>query len=456
VADLAVLAVVYALVRRGFASVLPAVPSADRLVQLGLLAGFWIGLGTWRSPHADFMRGGVARDVGRVGWHLAQVLALACGVLTLIPGVANFESPALVALLLAGLVGLLTVRYVELCVVRLLRISTPHRHRILFVGNNKRTRRLLTDLEQNSQHGVTVVGVLDPSECHPAHVIRAREVPYLGPTDKLPEFLYSGLVDEVVVTLPVRSRYQDTEKVLIACSLAGIRAHVLSDVFNIEEPRRELSDLGGNRTVAYARGPARTWRLAIKRQFDVAASLAAIVVLGPLMALIALGIKLTSRGPVLFRQTRSGLNGRTFQVLKFRTMGMDAEAKKSSLLKKNEVSGPVFKIKLDPRITPFGRFLRKYSLDELPQLFNVLKGEMAIVGPRPPIPEEVKKYNFWQLRRLSMRPGLTCLWQVSGRNRIGFDEWMRLDLRYIDNWSLTLDVLIMLRTVPTVLRGTGM
>jgi exopolysaccharide biosynthesis polyprenyl glycosylphosphotransferase len=456
VADLTALVAVYALVRTGFSATLPAVPSADRLLHLGLLAGFWIVLGTWRSPHIDFMRCGLLRNLARVGWHFAEVIALACGVLTLIPGVANFESPELVALFLGGMVGLLTVRYTELSIVRLLSVSIPHRHRILFIGNNARTRQMLADIRENSQNGVAVVGVLDPSQCHPANVIRSSEVPYLGPMDKLPEFLYSGLVDEVVVTLPVRSHYQNTEKVLKACSAAGIRAHVLSDMFNIEEPRRELSNLGGTRTLAYARGPARTWRIAIKRQFDVIASLAAIIVLGPLMALIALAIKLTSRGPVLFRQTRSGLNGRTFQVLKFRTMCIDAEEKRNALLQKNEVSGPVFKIARDPRITWLGRFLRKYSLDELPQLFNVLAGQMAIVGPRPPIPEEVKKYNFWQLRRLSMRPGLTCLWQVSGRNRIGFEEWMRLDLRYIDNWSLTLDVLILLRTVPTVLMGTGM
>ncbi|MEW6606002.1 MAG: sugar transferase [bacterium] len=198
--------------------------------------------------------------------------------------------------------------------------------------------------------------------------------------------------------------------------------------------------------------------LFVKSVFDRVGALLALLVLGPVLMLpIILIIKLTSRKgeSVLFRQTRVGLNGRQFCFYKFRTMVINAEKKKNSLKHLNEMDGPVFKIRNDPRITKFGRFLRKYSLDELPQFFNVLKGEMSIVGPRPPLPEEVEKYDSYQYRRLSMKPGLTCIWQVSGRNKISFKEWMRMDLEYIDNYSLWLDFKILIRTIWAVMAGQG-
>jgi lipopolysaccharide/colanic/teichoic acid biosynthesis glycosyltransferase len=170
---------------------------------------------------------------------------------------------------------------------------------------------------------------------------------------------------------------------------------------------------------------------------------------------IAIAIKVTSRGALLFRQERVGLYGRTFHMLKFRSMVTNAEALQQTLQASNEQSGPVFKMKLDPRITRVGRFLRKHSLDELPQLVNVVRGDMAIVGPRPPLPSEVAKYEAWQRRRLSVRPGLTCVWQVSGRNDISFEQWMYLDMQYIDHWSLAEDLGLILKTVPIVLHGRG-
>jgi len=429
----------------------------EPLCQVGLIMGLWFFLGSWRTPHAVFLSSGAVRGITQIGWNYLQTLAIACMVFNILPGESSMEDGIVLAtMLFIGASGLLAVRFVELKIVGWIKTSTRHRHRILFVGNNERTQRILNHLRMTPQCRIEVVGLLDSKEANPAKAIDSGEIRYMGPIDMLPSFLYGGMVDEVVITLPVRSRYQESEKVLKTCSDAGIRAHVFSDIFNIGEPRRELSDLGGNQTVTYARGPAPTYRLMIKRNLDLALSILGIILLGPLLLAIALAIKLTSPGPVFFRQARSGLNGRIFRVLKFRTMCVDAERKKKALLDHNEVSGPVFKMRHDPRITVIGRFLRKYSLDELPQLFNVISGEMSLVGPRPPIPEEVKNYNFWQLRRLSMRPGLTCFWQVFGRNKTSFEEWMRLDLRYIDNWSLTLDFMILLRTIPTVLRGTGM
>ena len=193
----------------------------------------------------------------------------------------------------------------------------------------------------------------------------------------------------------------------------------------------------------------------LKRLFDIAASGAALAFLSPLLVAAAILVKLTSRGPVLFRQERVGMNGRTFHMLKFRSMVVNAEELKGLLLASNEQSGPVFKMKRDPRVTAVGRFMRKHSIDELPQLVNVLRGDMSLVGPRPPVPGEVAKYEAWQRRRLSVRPGLTCVWQVSGRNEISFEDWMLLDMRYIDHWSLASDFGLILRTVPVVLTGRG-
>jgi exopolysaccharide biosynthesis polyprenyl glycosylphosphotransferase len=195
--------------------------------------------------------------------------------------------------------------------------------------------------------------------------------------------------------------------------------------------------------------------LAMKRFFDIVLSGGALALLSPLLVAVAILVKTTSRGPVLFRQKRVGLHGRMFHMLKFRSMVTDAEQLKEKLLRDNEQSGPIFKMRLDPRITTIGRFIRKHSIDELPQIVNVLRGDMSIVGPRPAIPGEVARYEAWQLRRLSVRPGLTCVWQVSGRNEIGFLEWMKLDMQYIDRWTFAGDLGLILRTIPVVLTGRG-
>jgi exopolysaccharide biosynthesis polyprenyl glycosylphosphotransferase len=194
---------------------------------------------------------------------------------------------------------------------------------------------------------------------------------------------------------------------------------------------------------------------AFKRLFDIVASFSALVLLSPLLLVFGAIIRFTSRGPVLFRQQRVGRHAKAFHMLKFRSMVVNAEELKAKLMAQNEQSGPVFKMKRDPRITRVGRFIRKYSIDELPQLLNVLRGEMSIVGPRPAVPSEVARYDAWQRRRLSVRPGLTCVWQVSGRNEISFEEWMYLDMQYIDHWSFAQDFQLILKTLPVVVTGRG-
>jgi exopolysaccharide biosynthesis polyprenyl glycosylphosphotransferase len=217
-----------------------------------------------------------------------------------------------------------------------------------------------------------------------------------------------------------------------------------------------LDEIGDWTLVVFA-SPAGNalWEMAVKRMVDLVLSFLFLVLGSPVWIAIAIAVACSGKGPILFRQRRCTLRGRVFTMYKFRTMVADAEAKRGTLAAANESDGPVFKIRNDPRVTRVGRFLRRYSLDEIPQLLNVLKGDMSLVGPRPPIPAEVEQYDDWQRRRLSMRTGCTCLWQIGGRNDVDFDEWMRLDLRYIDHWSLALDAKILVGTIWAVLRGTG-
>jgi exopolysaccharide biosynthesis polyprenyl glycosylphosphotransferase len=227
------------------------------------------------------------------------------------------------------------------------------------------------------------------------------------------------------------------------------------DLFATRIAARNVEDLDGIPLLSLETTPSDIVPLAAKRAFDLVLSSAALLVLAPVFLVFAVAIRLESPGPVLFRQRRVGVNGREFMLYKFRSMYQDAEARLESLRARNEVSGPVFKIRDDPRVTRVGRFMRRTSIDELPQFWNVLRGEMSVVGPRPPLPAEVKQYQRWQVRRLSMKPGITCIWQVSGRSHISFERWMELDLQYIDNWSLWRDVKILARTIPAVLTGRG-
>ncbi len=216
-----------------------------------------------------------------------------------------------------------------------------------------------------------------------------------------------------------------------------------------------MNYFGNTPFLSFTNTPSDFVKLKIKKVFDFIFSFFLLLMISPIFLTIAILIKITSKGDIFFTQKRVGLQGRIFNVYKFRTMVTDAEKLKDELAKQNEVDGPVFKMKNDPRITKIGHFLRRTSLDELPQFFNVLKGDMSVVGPRPPVPKEVKQYERWQLRRLSVKPGITCIWQVSGRNNISFEEWMRLDLQYIDTWSLRLDFILILRTVKTMLISDG-
>jgi exopolysaccharide biosynthesis polyprenyl glycosylphosphotransferase len=239
------------------------------------------------------------------------------------------------------------------------------------------------------------------------------------------------------------------------CEELGVGAKVYADFFQQRIARVEVEDLDGAPMLSFTTVPGDPLALLAKRAFDVAVSGAAVALLSPLLLAVSLAIVVDSPGPVLFRQRRVGRNGREFWLYKFRSMRADAEAHLARLRDQNEADGPVFKMRNDPRITRVGRFLRKTSIDELPQFWNVLRGDMSVVGPRPPIPSEVREYHRWQRRRLSMRPGITCIWQISGRSDVKFDRWMELDLQYIDNWSFWDDLKIVFKTIPVVLIGKG-
>jgi len=263
------------------------------------------------------------------------------------------------------------------------------------------------------------------------------------------------VVDEVLIALPVKSCYNQIQSVIHTCERVGVEARFLSDLFQhaLARPRFEQAEQFNVITMKLA---ADDYRLVIKRTIDVAGALCGLIILSPLLLLIATIIKLTSNGPAVFTQNRYGRNKRLFKMYKFRTMVCDAEILQASIEHQNEAAGPVFKIKNDPRITPVGKFLRRSSLDEFPQLFNVLRGEMSLVGPRPLPLRDVSRFDSGMLmRRFCVLPGLTCLWQVTGRSETDFDRWIELDLKYIDEWSLSLDARIIVKTIPAVLRGVG-
>ena len=277
-----------------------------------------------------------------------------------------------------------------------------------------------------------------------------------SPPQELIELLHEHSVSGVLVSAK-HAHFERVESVIQLCELEGVEAWLVADFFATQIARASFDEIFGQPLMVFRTTPEASWQMLAKMLMDLFGALALLLLAGIPMLMIALLIKLTSPGPVMFRQPRSGLNGASFEIFKFRTMVTNAEQFKHELAAMNEMSGPVFKVTNDPRITPFGKWLRKWSLDELPQLFNVLRGEMSLVGPRPLPVDEVKRFSdLAHRRRLSVKPGLTCLWQVQGRNKISdFKEWVRLDLEYIDNWSIWLDLQILLRTIPAVLSASG-
>ncbi len=323
---------------------------------------------------------------------------------------------------------------------------------ILIVGTGKRACDFIRVVKDHAHWGLRIVGLIDDEHGMFGKEIEGYRV--LGRLQDIPFILHRIVVDRVIFVVP-RLWLHRIDEAILACEREGISTAISMDLYNLRIAKVRQTDFSGFPLLEFETFSAEQWQLFIKRAIDIALSIVLLILFVPVIIFTSIAVRTTSSGPLLFTQIRSGLNGRKFKLYKFRTMEAGAEVKKKALEKMNEMDGPVFKIRRDPRITPVGAFLRKFSIDEIPQLINVLKGDMSIVGPRPPLPVEVELYKMWQRRRLSLKPGLTCIWQVSGRNQIQFERWMEMDLEYIDRWSLWLDSKILFRTIFVVLFGYG-
>ncbi len=333
-------------------------------------------------------------------------------------------------------------------------LSRGEQHRrVLIVGTGNRAERLARRLCQRREWGIHIVGFLDSDPSVAGKSILGS--PVLGTLDEISPVLRDHVIDEVILAIP-RGMIGVAEKAVLACEEEGVRVRLMADLFEINVARMVLDKFVEVPLLTFEPVAQEEWKLLLKRAMDLAVTLVAMPVVLPLMAVIGAAIRLDSRGPVFFTQQRVGQNKRRFVLYKFRTMVEGSERLQGELEHLNEAEGPIFKIANDPRLTRVGRILRRSSLDELPQLFNVLRGEMSLVGPRPMSVRDVSLFDRGvQRKRFSVRPGITCLWQVSGRSNLPFAKWLELDLRYIEQWSLLLDLEILLQTIPAVLRGTG-
>jgi exopolysaccharide biosynthesis polyprenyl glycosylphosphotransferase len=334
-------------------------------------------------------------------------------------------------------------------VIGVIRREFGARHYVMVVGSGEGALRLGEALERSARYGIRLTGFFtdDPGPITLSREYRVYRLP------ELPELLRRHVIDEIIFAVDSQ-RLAAMEEIFLLCDEEGVRTRVLVDFFPHVNSQVYLDRLGSAPLLTFSAAPHDEVRLLLKRITDLVLAAASLVLLLPFMLLTVLLIKITSPGPAIFRQVRCGLNGRRFVFYKFRSMCDNAEELKAELEHLNRKS-TAFKIPNDPRLTRVGRYLRKFSIDEWPQLWNVVKGDMSLVGPRPAVPEEVEHYQRWQRRRLRMRPGLTCLWAVMGRDALDFDTWMKMDMQYIDTWSLALDWKIIFRTIPRVLTGKG-
>lgn len=338
--------------------------------------------------------------------------------------------------------------------LEMVRVRGRNLRYILILGTNRRAVEFARQLDATPGWGYRVLGFVD-REWHEGADLE-KPYPVCCSFDDLSDYLRRNVVDEVANYLPLRSFYEHSSRIAALCEQHGIFMRFDSEIFDLKIARARTEEVDGKAQLTAYSSPADGWPVLAKRGLDVALSLAMLLVISPFLVAIALMVKLSSRGPVLFRQERIGRNKRRFFIYKFRTMVPNAEKLQPALEGLNEATGPVFKIRNDPRVTALGRVLRRTSFDELPQLFNVLRGDMSLVGPRPlPVRDYQGFDQDWQRRRFSVRPGITCLWQVNGRSNISFDHWMKLDLQYLDEWSIWLDIKILAQTIPAVLRGSG-
>ncbi|HLK68909.1 MAG TPA: sugar transferase [Bryobacteraceae bacterium] len=423
--------------------------------ETALLLGFslmsWITIGVWLEIYEKLDSGHpriILRDSARQCVYSALCLVIFEYSLRL-----DLSRVFVVLFSAYGWVAVLLFRLTAGRVVGMIRREFAAPHYVMVVGTGERALRIARELEHSREYGVRLRGFLSEQSSSTASEIVLNSHYPVNPVADLPAILRRHVVDEIIFAVGSECLV-DLEEIFLLCDEEGVRTRVVVDFFPHVNSTVSLDRFGGTPLLTFSAAPYDEIRLLVKRITDVAMAAAGLIVLAPFMVTIAILIRLTSPGPAIFRQERCGLNGRRFLFYKFRSMCQNAEEMKDALahLSTRETA---FKIPDDPRLTGLGRYLRKFSIDEWPQLWNVLRGDMSLVGPRPAIPSEVDQYKRWQRRRLRMRPGLTCLWAVSGRDRVDFETWMKLDMQYIDNWSLSLDWKILLRTIPRVLIGSG-
>jgi exopolysaccharide biosynthesis polyprenyl glycosylphosphotransferase len=404
--------------------------------------------GGYRSP--------IKTSMTRYSWSIIRALVASIGLLLIILFFFNIQYISRIVLLLFALLelaALLLIRLATITYFRKLVKSGEKAVRVLVVGTKARARDLVHALREHSVLGLDVIGFVDPDANLVGTTIEG--IPVIATVENIHDCLKKNVIDEVIIAIS-RSLLKDAEPIVQACEEEGIRLRFMADVFNVKVAQISLSMVRDIPLLAMEPVAQDPQQLLAKRIFDLSCTIIALPLLVPLFLLVALAIKLDSPGPVFFIQQRVGLRKHIFPMYKFRSMHVDAEARLAEIEHLNEAEGPIFKIKNDPRVTRVGRFLRKTSIDELPQLINVLRGEMSLVGPRPMSQRDVNLFDRGiQRKRFSVQPGITCIWQISGRSNLPFEKWLELDLEYIGNWSFWLDISILLKTLPAILKSKG-
>ena len=437
---------------QGGSHILEATLTIDDAIGMLILATGWIGIFDYFIRYkADRL---VALNTQLL--NLLKATSLATFWLTIVcaaVGVSSFNIlNILIFFVIVTLIGIVSRLFLRVLLLSARRSGYNYRY-LIVVGANERARQVATKLEEQLELGYKIVGFVAENEDAAGEWKQLDQGKHriLGQLEGLRDILTGERVDELIVCLPMDARFSDITSIVLHARDLGIVVRLMPEFADGNLLRNLHVEEFDDECVVTLFREQMLLQLLIKRMIDAALSIAVLIILFPVMAVVAILIKLTSPGPVLFVQNRVGMNQRQFKLYKFRSMVVDAEARKLELAHLNERDGPAFKIENDPRITRIGRFIRKTSIDELPQLFNVLSGEMSLVGPRPPLPDEVKLYQWMFRKRLCVKPGVTCIWQISGRNNVSFDRWMEMDHEYIENWSLWLDLKILIRTIPAVL-----
>ena len=352
-----------------------------------------------------------------------------------------------------NLIFFLTEKLLLFNIASRVRKKGEDRKRIILIGTGSRAQKFIEIVKENLHWGLDIVGLLTGEKDRIGEEILGLRI--IDHYDNIESVLKKINPEEVIITISTK-RFDQIRTILEVCEQEGVQVRLNSDFFGELTKRVAVDNVFGLNIISFYMTKHSEAELLMKRTIDIIGSLVAILIFSPFMLIAAIGILITDGKPILYQWNVVGLNKNPIKSWKFRTMVKDADAIKMKLSHKNEMEGPVFKIKDDPRIIPFGKWLRKWSIDETPQLFSVLKGDLSLVGPRPSFPHELEKYESWQRRKLSVKPGITCLWQIKGRNHVrNFDDWVKMDLEYIDNWSIWLDLEILLKTIPAVISGKG-